>query len=262
MPDRTKTGNPVLDAWIDAVTPVAATAANAMPTPVFWEGMFFGKPSPAPTGGFPDAFFATSPLTELWNDVAQRSLGVMAALGRSAKAGDPFGEALEQSFGVFGDVGGAAAEGPALLAEAIEATTVLAAAREAYRAFMLTTWQHAFEEVMREAVNRADEGKPVVSPAQWLSLSNAEADRVFVEAFHSQAYIEAQHRLSSALADQRRTEIKFVELFARFGHFPTRSALDDVSREVSDLRRRVRRLERANRSASPERRKAEAVDEC
>ena len=137
----------------------------------------------------------------------------------------------------------------------------LLAARESYRAFMFATWQRACEEVTREAVQRANDGRPLTTPAQWLSFSNAVADRVFVDAFHSQAYIDLQRRLSSALADQRRAEMKLVEAFAGFGHFPTRRALDDVSREVSELRRRVRRLERTNRSAPQRRREAEAADE-
>ncbi|MBD5635851.1 MAG: hypothetical protein IAI49_15395 [Candidatus Eremiobacteraeota bacterium] len=184
---------------------------------------------------------------EVWSELAQRSLGVITALGNNTKSGDPLGEALEQSFGVVGDVGGAAAEGPALMAEAMKAFGVLCAERETYRAFMLATWQRAFEEVTREAVRRAAEGKPIVSPAQWLSLSNEVADRVFVQAFNSQPYLDVQHRLSSALADQRRSEMKFVELFARFGHIPTRRALDDLGAEVKELRRRVRRLERERR---------------
>jgi hypothetical protein len=190
-----------------------------------------------------------------------RSLGVLAALGNTANAGDPLGEALEQSFGVMGDVGGASAEIPALLAETAKAASVLCVAREAYRAFMFATWQRAFEEVTREAVRRANDGQPVTTPAAWLSFSNAIADRVFVEAFHSQPYIDAQSRLSSALADQRRSEMKLVEVFARFGHVPTRRALDDVGEEISELRRRVRRLERASRSAPQRRRKAKAADD-
>lgn len=258
MADGAKTGNALLDAWIDAVKPVMpavnpfggfGTASQREPSPFSWERMFLGDWSASPVAG---AFAPASAarLSEAWSDLAQRSFGVISALGNTSNAGDPLGEALEQSFGVMGDVGGAAGEGPALLAEATKAASVLLAAREAYRAFMLATWQRVFEEVTREAVQRTNEGKPVTTPAQWLSFSNAVADRVFVEAFHSAAYVELQRRLSSALADQRRTEIKFVEVFARLGHFPTRRALEDVSREVSELRRRVRKLERESRTAS------------
>lgn len=261
MADRAKTGNVLLDAWIDALTPATRTDPPASPSPFSWERMFLGGSAASPVSGFTFGPGATARFTEVWSDVAQRSFGVIAALGSNSNAGDPLGEALEQSFVVMGDVGGAAAEGPALMAEAAKAASVLFAARETYRAFMLATWQRAFEEVTRESVRRAGEGKPLATPAEWLSLSNAVADRVFVEAFHSQPYIDAQRQLSSALADQRRSEMKLVEIFARFGHFPTRRALDDVSQEVSDLRRRVRRLERESRRISQVPAEAEAVDE-
>ncbi|MBD5656117.1 MAG: hypothetical protein IAI50_13220 [Candidatus Eremiobacteraeota bacterium] len=261
MADRAKTGNVLLDAWIDALTPRTPTKETA--SSFSWERMFLGNSEALPVGAFAGGLDATARVTELWADLTQRSLGVVAALGDTANAGDPLGKALEQSFGVVGDVGGSVAEGPALLAEATKAFGVLCAAREAYRVFMLAVWQRAFEEVTREAVRRAGEGTPIVSPAHWLSLSNEVADRVFVEAFNSQAYLDVQQRLSSALADQRLSELKFVEIFARFGHFPTRRALDEVSQEVNELRRRVRKLERANRGASSKsRRKAKAVDDA
>lgn len=273
MAERAKTGNVVLDAWLEALAPLlpaeplatasaaAATASQAMSAPFAWERMFLGNSPAAPAGGFPFGADGTARFTQLWSDLAQRSFGVVAALGNTANAGDPLGEALEQSFGVMGDAGGAAAEGPALLAEATKAATVLCMAREAYRAYMFATWQRAFEEVTREAAQRAGDGKPAVTPAEWSSLSNAVADRVFVEAFNSQAYIDVQSRLSSALADQRLSEMKFVEAFARFGHFPTRRAFDELGAEVNELRRRLRRLERASRGAPQRRRKVKASDD-
>ena len=260
MAERAKTGNLLLDAWLDALAPLMAPVTQATASPFSWERIFLGNSSDAPAGGFPCGSAEAARFTHVWSDLAQRSFGMVAALGSTANAGDPLGEALEQSFGVMGDVGGAAAEGPALLAEATKAASVLWAARETYRAFMLTTWQRAVEEVTREAAQRAAGGKPATTPAQWSSLSNTVADRVFVEAFNSQAYIDVQCRLSSALADQRRSEMKLVEVFARFGHFPTRRALDDVGAELNELRRRVRRLERASRGAPQRRRKAKSDD--
>ncbi len=258
MANRVKTGNVLVDAWIDALSPLlppdpsdavgaAAASASKDPSIFSWERIFLGDPAAAAVGGYAFGPGAAAHFTGLCSDLAQRSLGVIAALGTNSMAGDPLGKALEQSFIVMGEAGGAAVEGPALLAEATKAASALCAARETYRVFMLATWHRAFEEVTRETVRLAGEGKPVVTPAQWLSLSNAVADRVFVQAFHSQPYVDAQRQLASALADQRQTEAKIVEIFARFGHFPTRHALDDVSQEVSELRRRVRQLERESR---------------
>lgn len=255
MADRAKTGNVLIDAWFDAFAPLMPAENGAAPWSA-WEGMFFGNAfgESNPSTAIPYGAAAAAKFAEMWSDVAQRSFAVTAALGTTKNAGDPLGQALEQSFAVLGDVGGTVAEAPALIAQTAKTASALFAAREAYRAFMLATWQRAFGEIAREAARLTSERKPPATPAQWLALSNRVADRVFVAAFHSEAYVAAQARLAAALADQRRTETKFVESFAQFGHFPTRRAVDDLSKEVNELRRRVRALERADRAETSARR--------
>lgn len=186
-------------------------------------------------------------LAEPWTDLMQRSIGIAEALGGPSGAGDPLGAALERSFGVLANFPGLNQELPALLREAAAAALALTGAREGYRVIMAATWQRAFEEITREFLRRAADGKPVDSPAGLLSLSTSVADRVFVETFNSARYIDAQRRLSNALADQRRNEAKVVDLFARLGHFPTRRDHEEVLREVGTLRREVRALKRALR---------------
>ena len=118
MAGRAKTGNVVLDAWINAVSPVlpfdafAATGAGTESAQAFsWERIFLANGAESSVGGFASGADATARLSELWSDLAQRSLGVITALGNTANAGDPLGEALEQSFSVMGDFGGAAGDG-------------------------------------------------------------------------------------------------------------------------------------------------------
>jgi Poly(R)-hydroxyalkanoic acid synthase subunit (PHA_synth_III_E) len=186
-----------------------------------------------------------------WTELMQRSIGVAAALGGPSGAGDPLGDALERSFGLLANFPGLNQELPALLSEAAVNATALAGARESYRAIMAATWQRAFEEITREVLRRSADRQPVESPGALLSLSTGVADRVFVETFNSERYIEAQQRLSTALADQRKYEAKVVDLFARFGHFPTRRDHDELLREISGLRREVHALKRTLRSPRP-----------
>ncbi|GAC1520301.1 MAG: hypothetical protein NVS2B3_16690 [Vulcanimicrobiaceae bacterium] len=259
MADTKQTGNVLLDAWMDALKPfmstdplqvAAATAQRTAASSPERERNFLDT-STLLSDGASLAGASSGHMAQLWSDLAQRSFGVIAALGENPNAGDPLGEALDKSFSVMADIRGSAAEWPALLTESTKAFAALCAARETYRGFMVATWQRAFQEVTREAARRAAEGKPVVSPAEWLSLANEAADGVFVRAFHSQPYLDAQRELSSALATQRRSELKLVELFANFGHYPTRRALDELSGEVHELRRRVRHLERASGGVNP-----------
>jgi hypothetical protein len=237
MAENAKTGNAFLDTWMETLATFAPTG----------EGLFFANGQARPNSGFERWAGVAASLAEPWSTLTQRTFGMMTAMGSLANAGDPLGKALEQSFGVLGDVGGAGAQVPAALAEAGAVASRLFAAREAYQAFMTATWQRAYEEVVREAMRLTAKSAAPTTPAQWLALSTSVSDRIFVEAFNSAAYLEAQRRLSDALADQRRSEMKLVEIFAQFGHFPTRGALDAVGAEVSELRRRVRRLERALR---------------
>ena len=192
-------------------------------------------------------------LAEPWTELMQRWIGIAATLGGPSGAGDPLGDALERSFGVLADFPGVDKELPILVREAAVNTVALTSAREAYRVIMAATWQRAFEEITRELLGRSADGKPVTSAAALLSLSTTVADRVFVETFNSARYIDAQQHLSTALANQRRTEAKVVDLFARHGHFPTRRDHEEELREIAALRREVRALKRLVRNRAPER---------
>lgn len=235
MAENAKTGNVFLDTWMAAMAPFAPAS----------QGLVSANGQAPSVTGFDRWAESAASLAGPWSELAQRTFGVMTAMGNLANAGDPLGKALEQSFGVLGDVGGAGAQVPAALAEAAAVASRLFAAREAYRAFMTATWQRAYEEVVREAMRLTAAGTAPATPAQWLALSTSVADRVFVETFNSDGYLQAQRRLSDALADQRRSEMALLGIVSQFGHFPTRDALDAVGAEVSELRRRVRRLERA-----------------
>lgn len=235
MAERAKTGAPFLDAWLDAMAPLAPLAV-------------------APGSGFPGWADIAASIAGSWSEISQRSLGAVNAIGDVAGAGDPLGEALERSFGVVGEIGGAGAHVATALADMVAVTGRLTAARESYRALMMATWQRALEEISTESLRVIAAGNAPATQAQWLGLAIAIADRVFVEKFNSPAYLEAQRRLSSALADQRRSEGALFELFAQTGHVPTRGAMDELCVEVSDLRRRLRRLERQARDTTPPRR--------
>jgi hypothetical protein len=183
-----------------------------------------------------------------WTQLMQQSIGVAQTMGGPAGAGDPLGDALERSFGVMASFPGLDSELPTLLRDAAANAVALTSAREGYRVIMAATWQRAFEEIARDLVRRAADGKAVDSPGALLSLSTSVADRVFVETFNSARYIEAQQRLSTALADQRRNEAKVVDLFAGLGHFPTRRDHDELIREIATLRRELRALKRTVRA--------------
>ena len=65
------------------------------------------------------------------------------------------------------------------------------------------------------------------------AIATSVTDRVLVETFRSDRYVEAHHSLSSAIARQRLNQNKIVDVAARNGHFPTRRELDEALREIS-----------------------------
>jgi hypothetical protein len=184
------------------------------------------------------------PLAELM----QQSFGGAGIMRGPAAAGDPLGDALERSFGLLADFPGINQELPSLMREAAGSWLALQQARQGYQIIMAATWQRAFQEILQELLRRIAVNKPVETPGALLSLTTSVADRVFVETFRSERYIEAQQRLSTALADQRRCEAKVVDLIARSGHFPTRREHDEALREINSLRRDVHALKRAIRA--------------
>ena len=69
-----------------------------------------------------------------------------------------------------------------------------------------------------------------------------------VETHRTPEFLEAQRRLTRSGAECRLQEREIVEAFCEMQQTPTRTEMDEVQREVYELRRRLRALEQVRDS--------------
>ncbi|MGG5822379.1 poly(R)-hydroxyalkanoic acid synthase subunit PhaE [Falsiroseomonas sp. HW251] len=113
---------------------------------------------------------------------------------------------------------------------------------------VLGAWQDAARAFMQKL---AAVDKPIPQDATlrlWIETAN----EVLVEMQRSERFLEAQARLIGASTELRLAQQELAEdLGARFG-LPTRRELDDVHRTVTELRRELRAMRRAQRDSPRE----------
>jgi hypothetical protein len=182
-----------------------------------------------------------------WAELTERYLGFRTNL--PCVGADPLADIFERSFGLLADFPGLEKELPTLVREAGATWASFSQAMSAYNAVLLPTWLQTGDEILREVQRRAAAGKPVDSAAGFLALATSVTDRVLVETFRSERYVQAHRALSDAIAKQRLNQGKIVDLVARGGHFPTRRDFDEALREIATLKRELRALQRSVRAA-------------
>ena len=88
-------------------------------------------------------------------------------------------------------------------------------------------------------------GTPITSWREltdvWIKIAND----TLVETHRTPEFLEAQRRLTRSGAECRLQEREIVEAFCEMQQMPTRTEMDEVQREVYELRRRLRALEKA-----------------
>jgi polyhydroxyalkanoate synthesis regulator phasin len=80
---------------------------------------------------------------------------------------------------------------------------------------------------------------------RWLAVVND----TLIEVQRSEAFVEAQRKMLRSASDYRLQERKIAEAWCEAFHVPTRTEMDEVQRTVTDLRRQLRALQRANGSS-------------
>src|SRR5260370_39723301 len=88
------------------------------------------------------------------------------------------------------------------------------------------------------------QGRPI---ATWWELTDVwvkVANETLVATHRTPEFLEAQRRLTRSGAEGRLQEREIAEAFCEIQQMPTRTEMDEVQREVYELRRRLRALER------------------
>jgi polyhydroxyalkanoate synthase subunit PhaE len=118
----------------------------------------------------------------------------------------------------------------------------------AYQVLMHGAWNEAVKRFLRE-INDT-KGTPITSWREltdvWIEIAN----NTLVETHRTPEFLEAQRRLTRSGAECRLQEREISEAFCEMQQTPTRTEMDEVQREVYELRRRLRALEKAGAPAA------------
>ncbi|MCG8351689.1 MAG: class III poly(R)-hydroxyalkanoic acid synthase subunit PhaE [Chloroflexales bacterium] len=113
-----------------------------------------------------------------------------------------------------------------------------------YQIVLADTWSRVFERVMRELVTLNGQGKQIQSLRDLLRLWTDVADKELEAAFQSETYVKAQSRLFNATMQYRLREQAIVETYLKMSYIPTRSEVDEVHRNIYELRKELKALKK------------------
>lgn len=147
------------------------------------------------------------------------------------------------------------------MAALFSAWTALRRRNLEHNAVMLEAWTRA-TGVFAKAVNaRAEAGQPLDSSRALMMLWIETANDVLLETQRSDAFLESQRETLKAATDLRLAQQKAAEFLTDLYGAPSRSEIDDVHRSLTDLRREVRALKRAEQGRRPEQGTAQPLRE-
>jgi len=118
-------------------------------------------------------------------------------------------------------------------------------ASQDYNLLVADAWSGIYEQVLKDMMKRAEEGKPIESIRDLVRLWTTAADQSFDKVFRDPKYAEVQGRFVSSYMEYRISEQEIVEEFLKYSHIPTRSEVDEAHRNIHDLRKEVKVLKKA-----------------
>lgn len=113
-----------------------------------------------------------------------------------------------------------------------------------YQAVVQKGWNLAFERFAKTVAAQPQEA----SKSGWRGLTDqwlAVANDTLIEVHRSDEFVEAQRRMLRAASDRHLQERRIAEAWCEAAHVPTRSEVDELQRQVVELRRELRLLRRA-----------------
>jgi polyhydroxyalkanoate synthesis regulator phasin len=237
-----------------------------------WKAVFPGIPTPA--AGAQPAHDAT-PLAEQFNelrDTWQASVAKWTDFAKDAAQGElPSADTLREMFAPAAWAQGAGPgsgvldaalqrvlEGPRYavlwdmdrqLLELQKLTLQRDKAVAAYQTVVQKGWNLAFQRFTKALGSKPQAATGLTWRGltdQWLAVVND----TLIELHRSDEFIEAQRRMLRAASDRHLQERKMAEAWCEAAHVPTRSEVDQLQRQVVELRREVRLLRRATPDAA------------
>ncbi len=111
-----------------------------------------------------------------------------------------------------------------------------------YQLVLLDVWARAFDELMRELASSEEKGKTVQNWRQFLQVWSSLFDRVFAQTFHSQDTLQIRGKFLNAAMTYRLHQQQLIEVFLKMNDLPTRSEVDEIHRNIYELRKEIKSL--------------------
>ena len=115
---------------------------------------------------------------------------------------------------------------------------------------MLEAWMRAAAAFARTLNEKAERKEPLGSWREVLALWVETANTTLLETQRSEKYLDSQREILKASIDLRLAQQALAGFYSEVFGYPTRAEVDDVHRTVTELRREVRALARANREST------------
>lgn len=113
-----------------------------------------------------------------------------------------------------------------------------------YQVIIVDIWMNAFERLMTEMAEVAQDGETVDGIRDFLNRWTAIADDSFKQAFHSEQYVELQGKLINSMMEYRQQQRRVNEVFMEMYDIPTRTEVDEAHRRIYELRKELKAVKR------------------
>ena len=162
--------------------------------------------------------------------------------------------------GEMDDVLGRMAEGPRfadlwqierLYGRVIHAWMTVRRCGMEHHAVVLNAWLQAGQRFTAERGKQAHGNAPALDAKAAMALWTDTANLVLLETQRSEPFLQTQAAMIRASTALRMAQQDLVEHFGKQYGFPTRTELDDVHRTVTELRRELRAMRRAQVASPP-----------
>lgn len=241
-------------AMTDGMQAMASATFPAMPTDL--------------SAGANELARASQSVTELWSAATAMSNMLatkLPAAGGNATVEATFSKMLDPRSwmavtGEMDDVLGRMAEGPRFAdlweierryARVLQAWMDVRRRGIEHNAVVLEAWLQAGRRFAEELSGKTSADAHAPDAKAAMALWTEAANRQLLETQRSEPFLQTQTAMIRASTELRMAQQELVEHFGKQYGFPTRTELDDVHRTVTELRREMRIMKRAQRTSSP-----------
>jgi polyhydroxyalkanoate synthase subunit PhaE len=130
------------------------------------------------------------------------------------------------------------------LIQAFDAWAKLYPTHTDYQLIMAEIHMQSFAELIRELNTLAAKGKKVEDWQQFQQLWSRIADKVFEQAFCSEDNLKVRGRLLNATNHYKLRQQELMELWMKSLNLPTRSEVDEVHKNIYELRKEMKGLKK------------------